>query len=62
MSPICITRPVTKCVYACSHTQLDVATAELDIYKEKFTSGERQLKEAQTNLKETTESIKDKQK
>ena len=45
-----------------THSQLDVAMAELDIYKEKFTSGEKQLKEAQNNLKETKEAIREKQK
>lgn len=43
------------------HTQLDVATAELEIYRERFTSGERQLEEAQGNLKETKASMKEKQ-
>lgn len=43
-------------------TQLDVASAELEIYQEKFTSGERQLKEAKDSLRQTKDSIKDKQK
>ena len=46
----------------CFHSQLDVATAELDIYKERFTSGERELEEAQVTLEQTTNSIKEKQK
>ena len=45
-----------------THTQLDVATAELDIYRDKFTSGERQLEEAQSSLGETKDNVKDKQK
>ena len=39
-----------------------MAQAELDIYKERFTSSERQLKEAQDNLQETKTALTGKKK
>ena len=39
--------------------QLDVAQAELDIYREKHTRCERQLQEAQSQLKTVKTSLKE---
>ena len=51
------------CIHACyehTHTQLDVAQVEVDLYREQFTSKEKQHEKAKQNLATIKSSIKEK--